>query len=59
MKYLFRLYVDESRLADHPPEELRANMRRWDAYTTDAIEAGVYVGGEGLQPSTTATTTKD
>jgi hypothetical protein len=31
-------------------------MKAWDAYTRAAIDAGVHLGGEGLQPSSTATT---
>ena len=56
MKYLLTLYGDESRFADLTPEQQAEGMQRWDAYTSDAIEAGVLVGGEGLQPSSTATT---
>lgn len=58
MKYLLTLYRDESRFADMTPEELQQNMRRWDAYTREAGEAGVHLGGEGLQPSATATTVR-
>jgi hypothetical protein len=58
MKYLLTLYRDESRLSEITPEQQRENMRHWDAYTNAAIEAGVHVGGEGLQPSATATTVK-
>jgi hypothetical protein len=56
MKYLFTFYRDESRFADQTPDEQRQNMQRWDAFTNDAIEAGVHLGGEGLAPSSTATT---
>ena len=56
MKNLLTLYGDESRLADMTPEQRAAGMRDWDAYTRDAIDAGVFVGGEGLQPASTATT---
>lgn len=56
MKYLLALIADESRLADRTPEQQAEVMRAWDAYTRAAIEAGVRLGGEGLQPSTTATT---
>ena len=56
MKYLLTLFGDESRFADMTPEQLGENMRHWDAYTTAAIDAGVHLGGEGLQPSATATT---
>jgi hypothetical protein len=58
MKYLFSLFVDEARFADQTPEQMRGNMQRWDAFTTEAIEAGVHLGGEGLAPSSTATTVR-
>ena len=56
MKYLFTLYLEESRREDRTPEENAQNMRQWDAFTQDARDAGVLCGGEGLQPSATATT---
>jgi hypothetical protein len=56
MKYLLALFGDESRWADRTPEEQAAGMQAWDQFTRDAIDAGVHVGGEGLQPSATATT---
>jgi hypothetical protein len=58
MKYLLALIGDESRFADMTPEQMQENMKRWDAFTNEAIEAGVHLGGEGLQPSATATTVK-
>src|SRR5438477_12204592 len=58
MKYLFALIGDQSRSAEATPEERRALMQAWDGYTRAAIDAGVYLGGEGLQPPTTATTVK-
>ena len=33
-------------------------MQRWDAYSKALVEAGVFVAGEGLQSSTTATTAR-
>ena len=58
MKYLLTLYRDESRLADMTPEDQQQNMQRWDAYTREAGQAGVHLGGEGLQPSAAATTVR-
>jgi hypothetical protein len=58
MKYLLALIVDESGRSDFTPEERAEGMKAWDAYTNAAIEAGVHLGGEGLQPSDTATTVK-
>jgi hypothetical protein len=58
MKYLLTLYGDESRFADATPEQRAEVMKAWDNYTQDAINEGVHLGGEGLQPSATATTVK-
>jgi len=58
MKYLLALFGDESRWAERTPEQMQEAMTHWDAYTNEAIEAGVHVGGEGLQPSATATTVR-
>jgi len=56
MKYLFMIYGDQSTFAEFTPEEQREGMKLWDAFTQDAIDSGVHLGGEGLQPSATATT---
>ena len=56
MKYLLTLYMDETRRANATPEELVEGMKRWDAYTTEAKDAGAFLGGEGLAPTATATT---
>ena len=56
MKYLLALFNDESRYGDRTPEERQAGMREWDDFTSAVIDAGVHLGGEGLQPSSAATT---
>jgi len=58
MKYLLALIGDESQGAERTDEQGREAMSGWDAYTTELIDAGVLLGGEGLQPSSTATTVK-
>jgi hypothetical protein len=58
MKYLFALIGDESRFADRTPEEGQEVMKAWDAFTTETKDAGAFLGGEGLQPSATATSVK-
>jgi hypothetical protein len=58
MKYLLALIGDESRFAEATPEQRAEVMKAWDDYTRAAIEAGVHLGGEGLQPSSTATTVR-
>jgi hypothetical protein len=56
MKYLLTLWGDEARYAEATPEQIQANMKQWDAYTVEAQDAGAFLGGEGLQPTATATT---
>jgi hypothetical protein len=56
MKYLLCLIGDESRFAERTAQEQAETMKAWDAFTQAAIDAGVHLGGEGLQPSSTATT---
>ena len=56
MKYLLAIISDESEKRDPSPEERQASMHAWDSFTTEAIDKGVHIGGEGLQPSETATT---
>lgn len=56
MKYLLTLWGDEARFADRTPEQLQENMKHWDAYTVEVQDAGAFLGGEGLQPTATATT---
>jgi len=58
MKYLLTLWGDESRYAELTPEQIQENMKHWDAYTIETKDAGAFLGGEGLQPTATATTVK-
>jgi hypothetical protein len=57
MKYMIMNYIPpqtETAPADDPRWE--AEFALWGAYTKALIDAGVMVGGNGLHPSTTATT---
>ena len=56
MKYLLALIADETGFAEATPDQQAESMKAWDAYTRATIDAGVHLGGEGLQPSSTATT---
>jgi len=58
MKYLLTLYGDESQMSDRSPEQMQESMRAWDAFTQETKDAGAFEGGEGLQPTSTATTIK-
>jgi hypothetical protein len=56
MKYMLLLVGDESQYAGMSEEEIAADMKRWDEYTKELVDAGAFVSGEGLGPSTNATT---
>ncbi len=58
MKYLFTIYGDESASTDATPEDFRRMLEAYGAFGQAATEAGVHLGGEGLQPTATATTVR-
>jgi hypothetical protein len=58
MKYLLTIYADESRYATMTPEDSGRLMTAYGEFGRAAQEAGVLLGGEGLQPTATATTVR-
>jgi len=58
MQYLLTIYVDEADFANTTPEDGMKMMAAYDAVTEELKQAGVYLGGEGLQPTSTATTVR-
>ena len=58
MKYLLTIYNDESSWTDASPEDIGAIMAAYEAFGREAAQAGVLLGGEGLEPTHTATTVR-
>jgi hypothetical protein len=58
MKYLLTIYGDESGYIDAAPEDIAREMGDYESFDKAVAEAGVYVSGEGLQPTPTATTVR-
>jgi hypothetical protein len=56
MRYLLTIYADESRWNDATPEEGAALMAAHQAFSREAGD--VIRGGEGLEPTTAATTVR-
>jgi hypothetical protein len=56
MRYMFSLFGEEGAWEDASPEDMKAEMDRWEAFGREAVEAGVMVAGDALQESGTATT---
>jgi hypothetical protein len=58
MKYMFSLFNTEGGWEDASPEDMKAEMDRWADFTKETIAAGVYVSGDALQESSTATSVR-
>jgi hypothetical protein len=58
MKYMLLLYGDETRWENMSPEEGEESMKAWGTYSQELVEAGAFVAGEGLTPTTAATTVR-
>ena len=58
MRFLLLIYDDESGSEDATPEQFAAMLAEFEAYDRAVQEAGVFVSGEGLQPTATARTVR-
>lgn len=58
MRYLLLIYTQEQAGAEATPAEQEATMDAYFAFSREAREAGVMLGGEALQPTATATTVR-
>ncbi|MBE2318142.1 YciI family protein [Solirubrobacter sp. CPCC 204708] len=58
MKFLAIIYNDESIYADATQEQIAASFEAHGAFAGAAGEAGVLLGGEGLEPTAAATTVR-
>jgi len=58
MKFLAIIYNDESMYANATPEDIAATFQAHGEFGEAAGQAGVLVGGEGLEPTATATTVR-
>ena len=56
MKYALTIYGDESTRESATPEDRQATTQAYLALVQEMEGAGVYLGGEGLHPTHTATT---
>jgi hypothetical protein len=58
MKYALTIYGDESAAESASPEEMQGVSQAYGALTQEMQDKGVYVAGEGLYPTPTATTVR-
>jgi hypothetical protein len=58
MKYMLVFIGEEGGWDDVSPEEMQEGMKLWQDFEQALVDAGAHLAGEGLQPSSTATTLK-
>ena len=58
MKYLCMIYGDETKWSSATPEQLSEVMDAYNSFTEEASAAGVIAAGEGLEPTSSATTVR-
>jgi hypothetical protein len=58
MQYLLMIYRSEAELSKMNPAERQKMTAEYGAFTQSIIQSGHFKAGDGLQPSTTATTVR-
>ena len=58
MRYMLLIYGNEAGMASATPETVGQMSAAYLAYTEAMKKAGIYVGGERLKPSATATSVR-
>jgi hypothetical protein len=58
MKYLCTIYGEESQWSEATPEQMSEVLAAYTAFGEEAGQAGVILGGEGLEPTSSATTVR-
>ena len=58
MQYLLLIYTNEAKLINMTPEDRQKVSAEYGAYTQSIVQSGNFKAGDGLQPTTTATTVR-
>ncbi len=58
MQYLLMIYGNEAAFAQATPEQMQATMGAYNAFTNEVKAKQVYLGGNPLQPTSTATSVR-
>jgi hypothetical protein len=58
MQYLLLIYRNEAELGKMTPEDRQKMSAEYGSYTQSIIASGNFKAGDGLQPTTTATTVR-
>lgn len=58
MKYLCLIYASEIDWANMPKQQMESVNKEYFDFTNDIKKSGQYIGGDALQPTSTATTVR-
>jgi hypothetical protein len=58
MQYLLLIYRNEAKMINMAPEDRQKLSAEYGAYTQSIVQSGHFKAGDGLQPTTTATTVR-
>ncbi|MEX2459524.1 MAG: YciI family protein [Actinomycetota bacterium] len=58
MKYLLQIWSDEGSSGESAPEAIAGMFEEYGKLTDEMRAEGVFLGGEGLQPTSTATSVR-
>jgi len=58
MRYLLLIYGNEQAAMEATEEDMQVEMDAYNAFTKEVSDAGAMLGGEALQPTSTATTVR-
>jgi len=58
MQYLLLIYRNEARQSQMAPADYQKLLAEYSAYTQSIVQSGHFKAGDGLQPTSTATTVR-
>src|SRR5919109_4156596 len=58
MRFMLTLIGPEGGWEDITPEQVAEEMKNWERFGAEAVEAGAFIAGDGLQPTTEAKTVR-
>jgi hypothetical protein len=58
MRFMLTLIGPEGGWEEITPEQMREEMKNWERFGREAVEAGVFVAGDGLQPASEGRTVR-
>jgi hypothetical protein len=58
MRFMLTLIGPEGGWEEITPEQMREEMKKWERFGQEAVEAGAFIAGDGLQPASEGKTVR-